>query len=191
MAAGVGAEREILGLFGTNVWEQHRCLGRVEFAVFAGVQRLEAHLHRSHGGKCYGRWGVGEITNDLKDSMDLSVPRSESQRTQRLAHGRVREGKEMETWLRWARRGKGCSVLAHCAGVACAESRKESGLGEADVSPRVLRKPQFQILFPPASSVTLADVRWCVPILVSRNKQRSTEVLDCACDRNPWGAQWG
>lgn len=97
--------------------------------------------------------------------MDLSVPRSESQRTQKLAHGRVREGEEMETWLRWARQGKGCSVLALCARVSC---RIPAG---------VLRKPQFQILFPPASSMTLAVVRRCVPILVSRNKQRSAEVL--------------
>lgn len=54
----------------------------------------------------YGRWGMGEITNDLKDSMELRVPRSESQRTQKLAHGRVREGERKGTWPRWARWGK-------------------------------------------------------------------------------------
>lgn len=150
------------------------------------MQRLGERLHRSYKGKFFGRWEIGKITNDLKDTMYLTVPRSESQRMQETSPWqRWRRGAEERLGPRWARRGKGCPVWIHHTEVACAESRRDSGWGEGATFPWVLRKPQFQICFPPASNVTLAVVRRCVPISVSRNKQRSTEVLELRCSLNP------
>lgn len=116
--------------------------------------------------------------------MDFSIQRTSEH--MKLVDGREREKGRGETQPQVRRPAERllCIDPLPWSSVSRIQMGSSWGWREGTFS-RVLGKPQFLVLFPPASSVTLALVRGCVSILISRNMQRSTVVLELGCSRNP------
>ena len=95
---------------------------RVGFAVSARMERLNEHLRRFYQGKSCGRWGIAQITNDLKDTMDLRLPsQRDPEKQETSSWQRLRGYDQGRPGPRWAGRGKGC-VIGHIALKWCVQN---------------------------------------------------------------------